>query len=335
VRDEFLRRTGHDNPARYWDWDLAGVGFRRPDPLPDLISRFGHFFADRDVEWVLDWAQGDYPPEWGVATRPAHYYHLSAPLAPMTDLTSVDQIADYAFPDYMNEWSHDHLEGEVERLKGEGYPVNASIGWIFQTVWSLRTREKLFIDFYDNPDFARALFRRVTDIRLAQAMRYAEAGVDMISINDDIGTQKSMIMSLDMWRSWLKPYMAEVIAAIHRINPDIRFRYHSDGLLTPVIPDLIEIGVNSLITVQPESMDVFEIKRRFGDRICLEGTIGLQGALMRGTPDEVWQVVKAQCEGLMPSGGWIASPGNGVTPDVPWENLVALFEALEKHSYYR
>ena len=70
------------------------------------------------------------------------------------------------------------------------------------------------------------------------------AGVDMISLNDDIGTQKSLIMSVDMWREWLKPYLAELIAAIHRVNPTIHFRYHSDGLLTPVIPDLIEIGVS-------------------------------------------------------------------------------------------
>ena len=174
----------------------------------------------------------------------------------------------------------------------------------------------------------------MTDIRIAQARRLAEAGVDMISMNDDIGTQKSMIMSPTMWRRWVKPYMAEVIAVIHQIDPDIRFRYHSDGVLTPVIPDLIEIGVNSLITVQPESMDVYEIKRRFGDRICMEGTFGLQGAFMRGTPDQVREMVKDQCAGLMPGGGWIASPGNSVTPDVPWENLVAFFEALEAHSRY-
>ena len=335
VRQEFERQTGQGNPAEYWDWDLANVGFRRPDPLPDLHARFGTFYADRDCEWVLEWDESDYPPEWGVATRPAHYYHLSAPLAPMEDFTRVEQIDEYPFPDYLKEWQHDHLESAVQRLKDAGYPVNASAGWIFQTVWTLRTRVKLFMDFYDNPEFARALFRRVTDIRIAQATRLAEAGVDMISLNDDVGTQKSLILSVDMWREWIKPYMAELIAAIHRVNPAIHFRYHSDGLLTPIIPELIQIGVSSLITVQPESMDVFEIKRRFGKQISMEGTVGLQSELMLGTPDEVRQMVQAQCEGLMPGGGWIASPGNGITPDIPWENLVAFFEALEQYSYYR
>ena len=334
VLSEFQKRTGQGDPAQYWDWDLASVGFRRPHPLSDLRARFGQYYANCEVEWVLSWDVADYPPEWGVATRPAHLYHLGAPLAPMRDFDSVAQIQDYPFPDYLGEWRHDHLEHEVERLHQAGYPVNAGVGWIFQTAWTLRTREQLFIDFYDRPELARALLRRITNIRVGQAVRFAEAGVDLISLADDIGTQQSMIMSPSMWRRWLKPYLVELIEAIRRVDPGIRFRYHSDGLLTPVIPDLIQSGVASLITVQAESMDVYEIKRRFGRDICLEGTIGLQGELMRGSPDNVRRMVQQQCQGLMPGGGWLASPGNGITPDIPWENLVALFEALETHGRY-
>jgi uroporphyrinogen decarboxylase len=334
VLAEFRRRTGQQDPAQYWDWDLGHVSFRPPVPLPDLKAIFGRYYAAREGEWVLDWNLSDYPPEWGVATRPAHYYHFSAPLAPMVNLTSVAEIESYPFPDYVRDWRHDHLEAEVKRVKEAGYPAAASTGWIFQTAWTLRTREKLFVDFYDNPEFADALLERVTAIRIAQSTRLAQAGVDMIQLSDDIGTQKSMIMSPAMWRRWIKPRMAALIAAIHRVNPQIHFRYHSDGWFMPVIPDLIEIGVSSLITVQPECMDVFEIKRRFGDRLTLEGTIGVQSELMRGTPDDVRRMVKAQCAGLMPGGGFIASSANGIEPDVPWENLVALFAALDEYGKY-
>jgi len=334
VVEEFRKRTGHDNPGAYWDWDFGHVGFRRPDPLPDLKERFGRYFANQDFECILDWNVADYPPEWGVATRWANMWHFSAPVAPMADFTRVEQIDEYPFPDYMNEWRHDHLEAEVERLKNEGYPVTGGVGWIFQSAWTLRTREQLFVDFYDNPEFATALLDRITAIRKAQGIRLAEAGVDMVALSDDIGIQQSMIMSPAMWRRWIKPRMKEVIDAVRRVNPNIYFRYHSDGLLTPVIPELIEIGVNSLITVQPECMDVFDIKRRFGTQLCLEGTIGCQSELMVGTPDDVWRMIKEQCEGLKPGGGFIASPGNGVEPDVPWENLVAMFDALEKYGYY-
>ncbi|MHB9031843.1 MAG: uroporphyrinogen decarboxylase family protein, partial [Anaerolineae bacterium] len=308
--------------------------FRPPDPLPDLRARFGRYYPHLDYEWVLDWEHGDYPPEWGVATRPAHFLHFSAPISPLRQ-ASLGDLADYPFPDYLNDWRHDHLEAEVHRLKQAGQAVCGGAGWIFQSAWLLRSREQLFVDFYDNPEFARTLLERVTDIRVGMAERLAESGVDMISLSDDIGTQRSMIMSPAMWRTWVKPCFARLIAAVHRINPAIHIRYHSDGWYVPVIPDLIEIGVSSLITVQPESMDVFEIKRRFGAQLTLEGTIGCQGVLMSGTPDELRAHIRRQCEGLMSGGGWIASPGNGVEPDIKWENLVTLFSALDEYSVYK
>ena len=332
--EAFHQRAGDVEPRAYWDWDIAGVGFRRPDPLPDLMATYGHFYADRDCEWLIDWDESDFPPEWGVATRSAHFWHLSAPLSPMVNLTQVKELDAYPFPDYVGDWQHDHLEGEVARLKDAGSFVDAHAGWIFQTAWSLRSEVRLFEDFYVNPEFADALLTRITEIRVAQAVRLAEAGVDSISLNDDIGSQKSMILSPAMWRQWLKPRMLELIQAIRRVNPDILFRYHSDGTYISVIPDLIEMGVSSLRTVQPECMDIAEIKRRFGGQIGMEGTIGLQSVLKNGTPDDVRKMIRHQCQILMPGGGWIAAPGNGVTPDIPVANLFAMFEALDEFGVY-
>jgi uroporphyrinogen decarboxylase len=334
VRDAFRERTGGQDPAAYWGWDIASVSFLPPDPPPDLKAVFGRYYAGRAVDWTLDWALRDYPPEWGVATRRAHFYHLSAPVSPLLALEDERELEEYPFPDYLRDWRHDHLEGEVRALQDAGWFVDAHVGWIFQTAWTLRTEVLLFQDFYDRPDFAQALLTRIADIRIAQATRLAEAGVDSISLNDDIGAQRGMILSPAMWRRWLKPQMQRLVAAIRRVNPQALFRYHSDGNYLPVIPDLIEIGVSSLRTVQPECLDVFEIKRRFGGAIALEGTIGLQGVLQSGSPDAVRQMVRAQCAGLMPGGGWIAAPGNGVTPDIPLDNLFAVFEALEEHGVY-
>ncbi|MFH1084234.1 MAG: uroporphyrinogen decarboxylase family protein, partial [Chloroflexota bacterium] len=315
VVEAFRQRTGHTDTDGYWGCDIAHVGFRRPDPLPDLMARFGRYYAHRDHEWFLDWNKADFPPEWGVATRPAHLWHLSAPVSPMLELSTVREIEEFPFPDYLGEWRHDHLEPEVRRLKAAGFFVDAHVGWIFQTAWTLRSEVKLFQDFYDSPEFAEALLGRIAAIRTAQAVRLTEAGVDSISLNDDIGAQKAMIISPAMWRQWLKPNMARLIAAIRRVNSTVHFRYHSDGYYVPVIPEMIEIGVTALRTVQPESMDVFEIKRRFGAALGLEGTIGLQSVLKHGTPDDVRAMIAEQCRGLMPGGGWLAAPSNGVTPD--------------------
>ena len=169
VVDEFRRRTGADNPAEYWDWDLRHVGFLPPDPLPDLMARFGRYFAHVEHEWVLDWEHRKYPPEWGVATRPSHMLSLEAPVSPMVGFTSIKELEKYPFPDYLGEWRHDHLEADVQRLKDEGYPVSAFIGWIFQSGWTLRSEEQLFVDFYENPEFLDYLLTRITEVRIAQA----------------------------------------------------------------------------------------------------------------------------------------------------------------------
>ncbi len=332
--ETFRRETGQSDPASYWDWDVAQVAFLPPDPLPDLQARFGRYYAGLETEWLLSWEHRDFPPEWGVATRPAHLFHLSAPVAPLRHLGSLAELEAYPWPDYAGEWRHEHLEAEVARLHGTGCFVDAHIGWIFQTAWTLRTEVGLFEDMHDRPELAEALLERITAVRVAQAERLAAAGVDSISMNDDIGSQRGMILSPAMWRRWLAPRMAAVIGAVRRINPAILFRYHSDGDYRPVIPDLIRMGVSSLRTVQPEAMDVFAIKRQYGRQIALEGTIGLQEELMHGTADDVRRMVRAQCQGLMPGGGWVAAPGNTVTPDVPWENLVALFESLDRYSNY-
>jgi len=334
VLDACRERLGIDDPAAHWGWDIRDVRMLPPDPAPDLHERFRPYLAALDGEWTLSWDQAYYGPEWGVPERPSHLYHLSMPVPPLQS-ASLDDVRDYPLPDYVGEWRHDHLEREIAALQKEGYAVNAHLGWIFQTAWTLRSEEQLFDDFYTSPDLANLLLDRITEIRVAQVERYARAGVDLLALNDDIGSQRGMIVSPRMWRRWLKPRLAQVIASAKRVRPSIKFRYHSDGVYMPVIPELIEIGVDSLITVQQEVMDAVAIKHEFGQDVVLEGTIGLQSDLAQGTPDAIHGLVKRQCEALMAGGGWLASPGNDITPDIPVENLDAMFAALDALGAYR
>jgi uroporphyrinogen decarboxylase len=334
VVEAFRQETGHDAPADYWGWDLRTVSMLPPDPLPDLQARFGQYHRDVVGEWQLDWEHADYAPEWGVAARPAHLYHLSAPVSPLRAARTVADLAAYPFPDYVGEWRHDHLADQVGAWHRAGYAVSASVGWVFQTAWTLRGQVQLFEDFYDRPQFANALLDRICAIRAAQAACLAGSGVDMLSLNDDIGSQRDMLMSPAMWRRWIKPRLAQVIAAARRGNPAVLFRYHSDGNYTAVIPELIEVGVSALITVQQEAMEPRRIKARFGRDLTLEGTIGLQSELAHGGPDDVDRLVREQCRDLMAGGGWVVSPGNGVTPDIPLANLEALFGAIRRYGAY-
>jgi uroporphyrinogen decarboxylase len=132
-----------------------------------------------------------------------------------------------------------------------------------------------------------------------------------------------------MWRTWVKPHITAVFEAARKVKPDLLIAYHSDGDYEPVIPDLLETGVDILSTVQSECMDVVKMKREWGRTVSLMGTIGLQSTLRWEGPAGVRREVRRQIEILGRGGGFLLSPGNAVGPDVPWENLIAFIEAAD------
>ena len=186
------------------------------------------------------------------------------------------------------------------------------------------------MDFVENTEFAVALLDRITLLRRVQAARYAALGPDVITLGDDVGTQRAMLMSPDMWRRWLKPRLASVIAAARSVRPDVLIFFHSDGNIRPIIPDLIEIGVDILNPVQPECMDPADLKRRFGDRLSFWGTIGTQTTFPFGTSDDVRREVRTRAETVGKGGGLFLAPTHYLEPEVPFENIVAFVEAVKE-----
>lgn len=325
----FRQKTGTSDVDGYFRSDLRRVGFGAPRVLPD----FSRYYRDVDVPYELSLG-GEFGAEWGIASVKAGFYHFARPLFPMRSFTSVRDLEDYPFPDFVRDWKHDHFGDTVRKYHDQGFPVFGSVGHIFQTTWLMRSREKLFVDFVENPGLADALLSRVTAIRTAMAVRYAEAGVDGIQLADDIAMQDRLMMSPAMWRKWIKPRLAGLIAAARRVKPDLHFTYHSDGNTEEVIADLADVGVTVLWTVQPECMDPARIKRKFGDRLAFAGTIGCQSTLPFGTPDDVRRVVKEHIETVGKGGGFLVCPANSVEPEVPWENIVAMYEATEELGEY-
>ena len=138
-------------------------------------------------------------------------------------------------------------------------------------------------------------------------------------------------MSKELWRKWLKPRLLEVITAARSIKPDIHIFYHTDGKVDPVIPELIEIGIDILNPVQPECMDVYELHREYGKYLSFWGTIGTQTTMPFGTVKEVKEVARERIEKIGRFGGLVLGPTHSLQPDVPWENIVALFEAINEY----
>jgi len=220
------------------------------------------------------------------------------------------------------------LARDADGIRARGLAVMGGMACtVWETAWYLRGMEDLMGDMMDDSPRAIVLLDRVTALACEQIRILAQAGCDLVKLGDDIGMQSTPMMNPALWRRWLKPRLAQVIAAGRAVKPDLLIFYHSCGYVLPFIEELIEIGVDILNPVQPECMAFAEVHAKFGDRLSFWSTIGTQTTLPFGTPAEVKAVVEKNLRICGAKGGIVIGPTHLVEPEVPWANLVALKEA--------
>ena len=165
--------------------------------------------------------------------------------------------------------------GMARALRRESDPcLMAANGNIFETSWYMRGFERMFMDFILNPEFAHSLLDRVCDFYVEHFTRTLSAipgEVDLVFTADDIGGQEGLLMSLEMWETFIKPRHARLNRRIHELGA--RVIYHSDGAVMEAVPGLIDMGIDVLQALQFDArgMDPAKLKREFGTRLCFEG----------------------------------------------------------------
>lgn len=326
--EQFRNRTGLSDPQEYFEADTRGV---HCGPTK-LTTDFRSFHTDLSERVYIDeWGIGHLPTE---SDSPMHA-HLSGFLYPTRGFTTARQFRDYPLPDIEAEYRYAHLPEQVRALHDRGLAVHAGMHCtLFEMAWYMRSMEQFFADCIDNPEFAEIVLDRMLEKRIVQARYFAEAGVDMIQLGDDVASQRGMMMSLPMWRRWFKQRMQRLIAEIRAVRPDMLIFYHTDGNVSALIPDLIEVGIDILNPVQPECMDPVELKRLYGDRLSFHGCLGTQSVFPFGTADEVRDTVRHLIETVGVGGGLLLSPTHMVEPEVPWENIVAFVETVKERGKY-
>lgn len=268
---------------------------------------------------------------YGVAQEPgsAAAYHMTRMVHPMEDFDSVEQVLSYPYPEFGG-LDIAPAKAAVEELhKNDTIAIGYASNVFWEPSWYLRGMENLMIDMMSEDPMAEALLDRVTEIAIDRVRLYAKAGVDVIYMGDDVGTQHSLLMSEDLYCTWLKPRLTRVIRAIKEINPDILVIYHSCGFVKPLIKHFIEAGIDILNPVQPECMDFREIYEEFSDRIAFNGTIGTQTTMPFGTADDVRREVFKNLEIAGDKGGLFVAPTHLLEPEVPVENVVAYIKACQ------
>ncbi|MBN1810161.1 MAG: methyltransferase [Planctomycetes bacterium] len=210
---------------------------------------------------------------------------------------------------------------------------------VFAAGQLLRGFETFMMDLVLRPEIAECIMSRLVDAYIDRLGTYAAAvgpHVDVINVNDDLGTQEAPMVSPGMYRSLIKPHHERLYRAIHEMTEAALF-LHTDGNVYPLIPDLIDAGVDILNPVQytARQMDAGALKREFGDRLTFwGGGCDTQKVLAGGTPEEVREEVRKQAETLKPGGGFVFNQVHNIQPDVPPENIMAMFEAAREHGSY-
>ena len=277
---------------------------------------------------------------WGITwqrTPGNAYYEITRP--PLQQ-ASIDDIASYPWPDLAHLSRFKGLRARAQEIHAAGYAVVALSGVSpFEYCYMLRGVEQWLTDLAINPDFAHTLLRKVSDLQCTAAVGLLEeAGdeIDVLITGDDLGSQNAPLISPRMYRNMVKPYHAELMSAIKR-RSKAKIFYHSDGNIYPLLGDLIEIGVDLLNPVQVsagEMGDTARLKKEYGRHLSFCGAIDSQEVLPHGTPDDVRREVRHRIKDLAPGGGYILASVHCIQPDVPPQNVIAMFdEALTAGRY--
>ncbi len=303
-------------------WACVGIGLRFGDYHQRTTPRPDHCDGRRAV-W-LD--RRTYEDPWGVRFRLDEHDRYEQWLSgPLQDAETADDIACLRMPQLDDVHEPEGLAEQVEKLKELDYFVSGGVENPFKRYWHLRGFENALADYLIKPELLRAAYDHLFSLSTDIAVRLTRAGVDMIKVVGDIAMQDRVLMGPDLWREYDKRYWAYLIDLCRQNNPDVHFFFHSDGDLTGVMDDLIEVGFDVINPIQPECMDPYEAHERWGDRATMHGCVSIQRTLPFGTPAEVEREVKDLIDHCGRDGGLVLMPSNVIQPDTPVENIIACF----------
>ena len=276
------------------------------------------------TEWGITWKKMSYKTKFGEG-----YYTeiVDFPLA------AADAIDNYAPPNPEDEDMS--LVDYVMNKYGKDYYICGNIGCsVFEALKYLRGLTKSLEDLLINKEIAHRIMNISVDYHLKLGYKLIEKGVDMLLLADDVGGEHSMLMSPKTFREFMKPKLSYMIDEFKRKNKNIKIAWHSDGYIIPILDDLVEIELDVLNPIQPESMDPTYIKKRYGNNLCLWGTVSTQKTFPYGKPKDVENETIDRIRNCAPGGGFLIAPTHNIQLDVPEENLFAFYNTVKKCGKY-
>ena len=208
----------------------------------------------------------------------------------------------------------------------------------FQTACDLRGTDTFLMDMAINPEYAQTLLDKVTtgiEGLLKLAMLAGGKYFNMIELpGDDYAGNTNLIMSQAMFRKFIKPCIARLVRTVKVHNSNIKIMLHSDGAITKLLEDFIDLGIDVIHPLEPlPAIDLDVVKAKFGQRMTFLGGIDISHA-MPGSREQVIAEAKRRITQLAQGGGYILAPSNHLQADVPEENVVTLYQSAQKYGKY-
>lgn len=336
-RERVLAALRHEKPDRtpcdFW---------AEPPAMNRLFKHLGHTDKEKLLETLgvdVRHLEAAAPPEralgdgvfqnfWG-----ERFIYNQTPWGTMREDTrgalakarSLEELAAFAWP------TPDCLDRSRLPEQCRRYEQHALL-YGFADIWQrpalVRGWEDMFLDMAERPEWVHFLSRKFTDFYREDYTRAAEitgGRIDLYLVISDLGTQQGPLISPIMFRQFVAPYLKEMVDHIHSLGG--RALFHSCGMIRPFIPDLIQLGVDVLDPIQPTGpeMQPEGLKRDFGACLTFHGGLDMQHLLPHGTPLQVEAEARRYCEILGAGGGYILGPAHLFQPDVPPENILAVY----------
>ncbi len=294
------------------------------------VEREGRVWHDLTDEFGVRWSMPD-----------DQQLYMDITLHPLA-AAAIEDVRHYPWPKGDDPSRFTGLrERAIEIRAHTPYAVVGGIaGVIYEYGWYLRGLEQWFCDLVTNPDFCEAVLDRMLAYWLDWFRLFLdEVGdvVDVIMIGDDLAGQDGPLFNPALYRRLVQPRHRRLVQYIRSRTP-AKIWYHTCGSCAPLIPDLIENGIDILNPVQTNAkrMDPVDLKRRFGcDLVFWGGGCDSQRTLPRGTAAEVAADVRANLAAFMPGGGYVFNGIHNIQADVPPENIVAMYDTAYEFGAYR
>jgi len=285
-------------------------------------------------------SDGTFTDEWGIKYKKSsngyYYEFVSHPLSNAT----VRDLENYHWPDPK---SKRRIEGLKEKAKNFYKEYCIILEGLHEPIFGLASwllgYEQFYIDLVTNKELIKKLFdgllifwKQLLEFVLGEIGDY----IDIVKIADDLGAQNDLLISPKIYRELVKPRQAELFSFIKE-KCDCKILFHCDGAIRKIIPDFIEIGVDILNPIQPglPGMDAKSLKEKFENKLAFwGGGVDTQSTLSFGTPEDVKNEVKKYLNIFKPGGGYVFSQVHNIQPEVPIENIIAMYDTFFEYANY-